>query len=310
MYSGLLKRERGRGETMNTQQIECFLSVARHLNFAKAASELCISQPAVSHQINSLENELGVKLFFRTTRSVELTQSGRIFLDDAKSISAITRHALERFSDSGEPGMKSLSIGYSGNVNEAYLSDILSKLIKKYGYFQPFITKVEASQAVSRISEGALDAAFAFAPSDFSDESVKFKPVCSSGFVCLLKKDDPLTFNEKITVSDLAKKRLILCRYGSQLSEAVKIRLILTGGRSPSDIIMCGDSLTAQALVRAGFGTAVLPEVYAPGTDIVEMKKADGIDALTFGVMYRKGGESEIVKDFVKFACDGAKIYL
>ena len=48
---------------MNTIQLECFLAVGRHLNFSKAAEEIKISQPAVSHQIRSLEEELGVKLF-------------------------------------------------------------------------------------------------------------------------------------------------------------------------------------------------------------------------------------------------------
>ena len=50
---------------MNTSQLECFLSVAEHLNFSKAAKEVNITQPAVSHQISALEDELGVKLFFK-----------------------------------------------------------------------------------------------------------------------------------------------------------------------------------------------------------------------------------------------------
>ena len=106
------------------------------------------------------------------------------------------------------------------------------------------------------------------------------------------------------------ERRLILCRYGSQLSEAVRIRWLLTGERNSSDIIMCEDSLTAQTLVRSGFGIAVMPEVYAENSDIIETKRIEDIDALTFGVLYRKGEESEIVRDFVSFACDGAKIFL
>ena len=47
---------------LNTTQLECFLAVANHLNFSRAAQELHITQPAVSHQINTLEDELGVKL--------------------------------------------------------------------------------------------------------------------------------------------------------------------------------------------------------------------------------------------------------
>ena len=61
---------------MNTVQLECFLAVADNLSFARAAEQLHITQPAVTHQISSLENELNVKLFRRTTRTVALTNDG------------------------------------------------------------------------------------------------------------------------------------------------------------------------------------------------------------------------------------------
>ena len=56
---------------MNTTQLECFVTVAENLNFARAAAILHITQPAVTHQIVSLEGELDAKLFIRTTRSVK-----------------------------------------------------------------------------------------------------------------------------------------------------------------------------------------------------------------------------------------------
>ena len=55
---------------MNTVQLECFLAVAEYLNFSKAADFLKITQPAVSHQITSLEDELGARLFARTSKNV------------------------------------------------------------------------------------------------------------------------------------------------------------------------------------------------------------------------------------------------
>lgn len=67
---------------MNTIQLECFLSVAEHLNFSRASEELKITQPAVSHQIRSLEEELDVRLFRRTSKSVSLTQEGMLFLGE------------------------------------------------------------------------------------------------------------------------------------------------------------------------------------------------------------------------------------
>ena len=71
---------------MNTVQLECFVTVAEHLNFSKASRVLKITQPAVSHQIQTLEEELDVKLFNRTSKSVTLTQEGISFFADAQLI--------------------------------------------------------------------------------------------------------------------------------------------------------------------------------------------------------------------------------
>ena len=65
---------------MNTTQLECFMTVANFLNFSRAAEVLRITQPAVSHQINTLEDELGVKLFHRNSKSVRLTREGYLFV--------------------------------------------------------------------------------------------------------------------------------------------------------------------------------------------------------------------------------------
>ena len=71
---------------MNTTQLECFLEVANFLNFSRAAEHLRITQPAVSHQIKTLEDELGVALFRRTSKTVRLTQEGHLFLQYAEDI--------------------------------------------------------------------------------------------------------------------------------------------------------------------------------------------------------------------------------
>ena len=81
---------------MNTIQLECFIAVAEHLNFSRASQALKITQPAVSHQIQSLEEELEVKLFRRTSKSVSLTQEGLQFLPDAELILKTAFSAKER----------------------------------------------------------------------------------------------------------------------------------------------------------------------------------------------------------------------
>lgn len=75
---------------MNTSQIQCFLTIADTLNFARAAEQLHITQPAVTQQLHALEKELGVRLFHRSTHSVRLTDEGMLFLPDARQIAAVS----------------------------------------------------------------------------------------------------------------------------------------------------------------------------------------------------------------------------
>ena len=75
---------------MNTFLLNCFLAVAHTLNFARAAKQMNISQPAITNQIKMLEKELNAKLFNRSTRRVELTPEGEVFLGDAKNIVALS----------------------------------------------------------------------------------------------------------------------------------------------------------------------------------------------------------------------------
>ena len=72
---------------MNTFQLECFLAVSNTLSFVRAAEQLNISQPAITHQIKTLEDELNTVLFKRSTRFVEITQEGISFIGDAKKLS-------------------------------------------------------------------------------------------------------------------------------------------------------------------------------------------------------------------------------
>ena len=86
---------------LNTTQLECFLAVANCLNFSRAAEQLRLTQPAVSHQISTLEDELGVKLFKRTSKSVRLTQEGYLYTQYAGEIMRLFNvsrgRLLERF---------------------------------------------------------------------------------------------------------------------------------------------------------------------------------------------------------------------
>ena len=108
---------------MNEQQLQCFACVAEHLNFTKAAEELSISQPSLSHAVSSLEKEIGTKLFEKQGRGVVLTKYGKIFKEYVDE--AI--HSL----DTGVKKVQSMTGQTEGVVELAYIYTLGSGFVPR-----------------------------------------------------------------------------------------------------------------------------------------------------------------------------------
>ena len=116
---------------MNVQQLESFIQVAEHLNFARASEALNITQSAVSRQIRSLEEELDAKLFRRTTRTVSLTSDGAIFLEHAKQILGQLKIATAKLRHHTNARVQPLTIGCESETDLDFLCGILDRCREK-----------------------------------------------------------------------------------------------------------------------------------------------------------------------------------
>ena len=122
---------------MNTIQLECFIAVAQHLNFSRASEELKITQPAVSHQIRTLEEELDVKLFKRTSKEVSLTPEGIQFLPDAELILKTALSAKERLGR--QEVMIPFEVGCHNHMELRLLPDIFRALAAEFPPLRPSV---------------------------------------------------------------------------------------------------------------------------------------------------------------------------
>ena len=113
---------------MNTTQLECFMAVSNFLNFSRAAEHLRLTQPAVSHQINSLEDELGVKLFHRTSKRVRLTQAGHLFSQYAQEILSLSHLSKERLKESRQTSVIPFGIGCHSFLELERIKPVLKQL--------------------------------------------------------------------------------------------------------------------------------------------------------------------------------------
>lgn len=152
-----------RHHQINLLQIEYFLAVARHLNFTEAAKSLYISQPALSKQIAVLENEIGVKLLFRTRRSVRLTPAGTVFCQELETIATQIEQAIEKAQKPDLGENCTLTIG----CLEAMGTPFLPALIKEFRQDYPDIRLIFERHSFKPLREkfyrGDLDIIFTLA---------------------------------------------------------------------------------------------------------------------------------------------------
>jgi DNA-binding transcriptional LysR family regulator len=285
---------------MNTFQLRCFLAVADLLSFAKAARSMNISQPAMTHQIKALEEELNTKLFHRSTRVVELTLEGRAFLADARSMVAIAQRAKLRFQNPEERPISFLSVGSGSYHHLACLADSLHQLSEAARDLHPRMQVAHRDGLFHMLENGSLDVVFDLGTGP--ERGLAFQPICDSPMVCACRKGLPLAEEGSVTVEGLREESVILCDPLGLSPQASQLQLKLAEGRSPEKIHFSGSVDASVVMARAGFGAAILPGVLLPPGD--ELKTIPILDApdLTLGMFYQPHPGDELVRQFVKIA--------
>ena len=183
--------------SMNTQQLECFATLAKTLNYARTAEQLSMTQPAVSRQIKRLENELGVQLFQRTTRSVTLTQIGWQFLPDARQILEIYYRSKEWMESFHKSQRNVLRIGYADSHANWLISKILTPLLETQDNILPELALDQTDANLHRLAVNQLDLVIGMKDAKFSDEAIDFVKLHDDGFICVVSKAHALALQCK-----------------------------------------------------------------------------------------------------------------
>ena len=192
--------------------IEAFIEVAETNSFAKAAGNLNLSQPALSRRIQKLEYELGTSLFDRTTRKVQLSYSGRNFLERAKSIIEAIQTATKTLSEK----YTFPSIVKIAAVNTA-LRNIVFPTIKlfkiKYPNSKIQIIERSANYVVDSVLGGECDFAINFM--GLQEPGIEFEPLFEEEYVVVFPKGDEFEKKRKLKISEIKDRDFIAVWKGS-----------------------------------------------------------------------------------------------
>lgn len=255
---------------MNMQQLECFATLAKTLNYAKTAEQLSLSQPAVSRQIQSLETELNAKLFNRTTRSVSLTPVGFQFLDDAQQMLSLYYHSLEWISTFHQQKRTVLRIGYADPHANCLISKILTPMLTENRNIVPELMLDQTDANLHRLTVNQLDLVIGMKDAKFQDDAIVFQKLCDDAFICVMNKQHPLAQKCKkrrqksVSSADFWPYRQIIDIPPYLLKHVFSRGHHIVPVNDELDNILCATTSEAYNLALAGAGFSLIPSHLAP----------------------------------------------
>lgn len=285
---------------MNTFQLACFLTVSETLNFARAAQRLNVTQPAVTHQIRSLEEELNTKLFRRTTRSVELTEAGRLFLHDANGMMSIALRAKKRFESPQAGEILDFAIGCHGYTHLFDLPEPLAELARQFPNLHPHLRVVPFDFLYRLLEEEQVDVILSFQESGGKKAPGVYTELEKVPMVCVTTRQQALPGQGSLAVEQLQGRRLVLGDPHKAPGTIARVQARLLGERAPGELYFGESPEAVITLVKAGFGLAVMPRLLAPPDPELVLRPLEGVEPLSFGLYYKTLKGNPVRRQFVE----------
>ena len=288
---------------MELRHLKYFIAVAEELHFSRAAKRLNMAQPPLSQQIQQLENELGVQLFFRTNRQVKLTDAGKIFLKNAYSIFKDIEKTCIVTRQTAKGKMGAIIVGFTGTAT----FDILPKLIQSYRTKYPAVM-ISVQQLNSAVQLELLlknEINIGIICTNIRNPNLAFNIIRREPFVVALPQKHYLSIkDEPIEVQELSSELFIMTvRSDGETYYDLIIRICQNAGFSPNIIQEVHELHTALALVSAGIGIVLVPQslqkIHIDGVIYRPLKNSLFLET---ALAWRKDEHSLLVDNFLEMA--------
>lgn len=176
----------------DVKELECFVAVADHLNFSRAARQLHLSQPPLTRHIQALEEKLGSKLFDRNTHSVALTEAGHLFLEDARAILGHLDRAQESLRRARQGEKARLRLAFIGALLDTRLVRLIQRFRESHPSCQVEVTDLAPSAQLEALASGTIDGGFIGARPERSSRDLAFVEWNKEPLLLALPEKHPL----------------------------------------------------------------------------------------------------------------------
>ena len=276
---------------MTITQLQYVLAVAEHQNFTKAAQKVFVTQPTLSMQIQKLEEELDIQIFDRSKKPIQLTETGKKIVNQARNIV----NESDRIQDIVDQQKGFIGgefrLGVIPTVMPTLLPMFLTNFIKKYPKVKLKIEELNTDAIIEKLKEGHLDAAIAATPLEMPN--IKEQVLYYEPFVAYIPSAHRLDKHEKLEADDLDVDDMLLLEDGHCFKDGI-LNLCKASRNYEGDNFQLesGSFETLIKLSNEGLGMTLLP--YLHTLDVKETEKGklkmfkDPVPAREVSLIYNK----------------------
>jgi len=271
------------------QELQAFVAVADRSSFSQAAEDLFLSQPALSRRIDKLEETLGVKLFERTTRRVQLTNVGRVFLANVRTALDELEGAILGVSDLAAHRTGIVTLACVPTAVRYFLPDVLRSFSERFPKIRVRIHDESAQDVLNLVLAGEADFGINFAGSE--DPEIDFLPIYREDYVLAMRPGHPLAKRKKLSWKETVNERHISVSRSSGNRSMIDNAL---AGIEKHPAVCCEVNHVSGilALVEAGMGVAAVPRLSLPqhtGAPVIGVPLINPPVYRTLGLIRKRG---------------------
>jgi DNA-binding transcriptional LysR family regulator len=295
-------------DRLELRHLRYFVAVAEELHFGRAARRLGITQPPLSLQIQRLETELGVRLFERTNRRVELTPAGKALLAEGRHVLADFDNAANaaRRAARGETG--SLTVAFAASVMFLSLPRIIRRFRAQFPSVRLELRELPTGSQIVALRNGELDIGFLREPPP--DAELTTETVMREELLLALSKRHALASRKRLRLVDVANEDFVL--FPRDLAPGLHAHVLAVcaeAGVHPRIVQTSRELYTTVSLVEAGLGVTIIPaSVRQMGWRGVRYYPIRSPSAVTrIDAAWRSDNASPILPAFVEIARSEAR---
>lgn len=269
-------------------QLQAFIAVAERGSFRAAAEHIHLSPPALSRRIETLESIIGTKLFNRTTRKVELTSLGRIFLDRARSAVDDLESAMLGIADIAATRSGRVTVACVPSAALYFLPQVISSFSLKYPAMRIRVIDESMNQTLQSVLSGESDFGIGFMSTLMPE--IHFEDIHNDPFVVAMRREHPLATRKSVSWSAIAGERLISVARSSgnrQLLDDV----LTKAGIQANFAFEVSHIGTLLGMVEAGLGLAAVPRMALPANHgaVIGLPLKNPTISRSLGLLTRQG---------------------